>query len=108
MAAYTASMPCSCVNFKEPLLQGKRYWANERKLCKAMLHHDHTQPATFDLEDIHKTSEAKSFDYRASPCTPHACFGYMLQLSTVSGAATRHCASGHGAIVERAIFLGDA
>jgi len=50
------------------LLQGKQYWADERRLCKAMLSHSQVQTpsVTFDLADVHKTSEAKSFDYRAS------------------------------------------
>jgi len=50
------------------LLQGKQYWADERRLCKAMLGHSQVQKSsfTFDLADVHKTSEAKSFDYRAS------------------------------------------
>ena len=56
------------LQFPTVLLQGKQYWADERRLCKAMLSHSQVQKSsvTFDLADVHKTSEAKSFDYRAS------------------------------------------
>ncbi|DBB04085.1 TPA: hypothetical protein ACH3X1_013138 [Trebouxia sp. C0004] len=50
----------------DELAKGKQYWADERRLCKAMLIHSQVQKssANFDLADVHKTSEAKSFDYR--------------------------------------------
>lgn len=50
----------------DELAEGKQYWADERRLCKAMLSHSQVQTSsvTFDLADVHKTSEAKSFDYR--------------------------------------------
>ena len=48
------------------MLQGKQYWADERRLCKVMLDAQagHVQEAGFDLQDVHNTSEGKSFDYR--------------------------------------------
>lgn len=50
----------------DELAKGKQYWADERKLCKAMLSRDVKNGAApaFDLDDVHKASEAKSFDYR--------------------------------------------
>lgn len=50
----------------DELAKGKQYWADECRLCKAMLGHSQVQESsiTFDLADVHKTSEAKSFDYR--------------------------------------------
>lgn len=62
-------------------LQGKQYWADERRLCKAMLSHGQVEksPITFDLADVHQTSEAKSFDYRASR---HTSFATIVQNST--------------------------
>lgn len=55
-------------------LQGKQYWADERRLCKAMLSHGQVQQPSvaFDYADVHQTSEAKSFDYRASRHTSFA------------------------------------
>lgn len=48
------------------MLQGKQYWADERRLCKVLLdaQASHVQEAGFDLQDVHTTSEGKSFDYR--------------------------------------------
>ena len=48
------------------MLQGKQYWADERRLCKVMLdaQASHVQEAGFDLLDVHNTSQGKSFDYR--------------------------------------------
>ena len=48
------------------MLQGKQYWADERRLCKVMLGApaSHVQGSGFDLQDVHNTSEGKSFDYR--------------------------------------------
>lgn len=48
------------------MLQGKQYWADERRLCKVLLdaQASHVQEAGFDLHDVHTTSEGKSFDYR--------------------------------------------
>ena len=59
-------------------LQGKQYWADERRLCKAMLSHGQVQQSliAFDLADVHQTSEAKSFDYRASH---HTSFAIVVQ-----------------------------
>lgn len=48
------------------MLQGKQYWADERRLCRAMLgaQANHEHDLGFDLQDVHSTSEGKSFDYR--------------------------------------------
>ncbi|KAL3154541.1 hypothetical protein ABBQ32_013999 [Trebouxia sp. C0010 RCD-2024] len=48
------------------LAKGKHYWANERRLCRDMLgaQADPAQSVGFDLQDVHRTSEGKSFDYR--------------------------------------------
>lgn len=46
-------------------LQGKQYWADERRLCQIMLGAKAgSLHLGFDLQDVHGTSEAKSFDYR--------------------------------------------
>lgn len=52
--------------FVNAVLQGKQYWANERRLCRDMLgaQADHAQNLGFNLQDVHSTSEGKSFDYR--------------------------------------------
>ncbi len=65
-------LPCMQLDDGTVVSQGKQYWADERRLCKAMLSHSQVQAEQppFDLEDVHKTSEAKSFDYRASSCGP--------------------------------------
>ena len=48
------------------MLQGKQYWADERRLCKVMLdaQASQVQEAGFHLQDVHNASESKSFDYR--------------------------------------------
>ena len=71
----TAQLMCVCIcpehlSIDAPLastmLQGRQYWADERRLCKIMLdaQASHMQEAGFDLLNVHNTSEGKSFDYR--------------------------------------------
>ena len=65
------------------MLQGKQYWADERRLCKVLLdvQASHIQEAGFDLQDVHTTSEGKSFDYRVGA----AAFPTVIQWSAQQG-----------------------
>ena len=48
-------------------VQGKEYWALERRLCSCMQAADglpERQPVSFTEHDVLKASEQKSFDYR--------------------------------------------
>ena len=62
-------------------LQGKQYWADERRLCKVMLgvKAGSMQHLDLDLQDVHTTSEAKSFDYRVQCCTCIITFNTLLE-----------------------------
>lgn len=83
-------------------MQGKEYWAAERKLCRAMLLANPPQPAVFSLTDVHTTSESKSFDYRASShchtspvvlnvCVPHhLCIPVTVAHSCDAGSEPAH------------------